>query len=97
MLSCKEVSKLVSRAQDRSLSMRERIAVRMHLFMCTLCRRYKKQLDFLTRAGRGFLHASHGEEYALPETAKTRMKQVLEEAARQQTPGINKSQGSSDY
>lgn len=84
MLSCKEVSKLVSQAQDRSLTLGERLSVRMHLLMCRMCRRYQKQLAFLTQAGRRFSHLSHAGAFTLTEKAKARMKQKLEEAVRQQ-------------
>ncbi|HHH35397.1 MAG TPA: zf-HC2 domain-containing protein [Gammaproteobacteria bacterium] len=85
MLSCKEVSKLVSQAQDRSLTLRERISVRLHLFMCNMCRRYRRQLVFLTRAGRNFRNTPRGKAYDLPETAKARMERELAEAARRQS------------
>ena len=52
MLSCKEVSQLVSQSLDRPLPIGKRIAVRMHLMICTLCRRYQRQLHFLQQATR---------------------------------------------
>ncbi len=47
MLTCKEVSHLLSEAQDRKLPLGERLPLRLHLFMCVGCRNYSKQLDFL--------------------------------------------------
>ncbi|MDZ4074835.1 MAG: zf-HC2 domain-containing protein [Hylemonella sp.] len=47
MLTCKEVSHLLSEAQDRKLPLGERLPLRLHLFMCVGCRNYGKQLDFL--------------------------------------------------
>ena len=47
MLTCKEVSHLLSEAQDRKLPLGERLPLRLHLFMCAGCRNYGKQLDFL--------------------------------------------------
>jgi hypothetical protein len=37
----------MSEAQDRKLSVGERVPLRLHLFMCVGCRNYGKQLDFL--------------------------------------------------
>lgn len=52
MLSCKEVSRLVSRSLDHPLPIGNRLAVRMHLMICKLCSRYRRQLLFLRQATR---------------------------------------------
>ncbi len=44
MMNCKEASRLISDAQDRALSFRERMALRLHLLMCRKCTRYREQL-----------------------------------------------------
>ena len=54
MLSCKEVNRILSDAQDRPLSLRERLPLRLHLAMCQGCRNFGKQLDFLRLATRQF-------------------------------------------
>lgn len=46
MLSCKEVSLLVSQSRDRRLSWTERLGVRLHLWICEQCRRYQRQVAF---------------------------------------------------
>lgn len=53
MMNCKEVSHLLSEAQDRPLQLHERLPLRLHLFMCVGCRNYGKQLDFLRAVTRG--------------------------------------------
>lgn len=55
MLSCKEVTRLVSESLDKKLSLWQRIRVRMHLLMCSLCSRFRKQTLFLRDAARHFL------------------------------------------
>ena len=52
MLSCKEVSLLLSKACDRKLAWRERLAVRLHLLYCRGCARVERQLQFLRIAAR---------------------------------------------
>lgn len=52
MLSCKEVSLLLSKACDRKLPWRERLAVRLHLLYCRGCARVERQLQFLRAAAR---------------------------------------------
>ncbi len=49
MLSCKEIARLVSDGLDRKLPLRRRIAVRLHLAMCSGCRAYKKQIQSLNQ------------------------------------------------
>jgi predicted anti-sigma-YlaC factor YlaD len=55
MLSCEEVTRLVSESLDRELSFRQRVSTKIHLMMCRLCSRYSKQLAGLREAFR--LHA----------------------------------------
>lgn len=50
MLTCKEASRLISQRQDRALSMRERLALQMHLAMCAGCALVSKQLEFMRKA-----------------------------------------------
>ena len=50
MLSCKEVSRLVSQGLDRRLGALERVRLRLHLAICDGCTNFKKQMDFLHRA-----------------------------------------------
>lgn len=54
MMTCHEVHKLVIRAQDTRLSMRERFGVRLHLLICTACAAFERQMDFLRAACRSF-------------------------------------------
>lgn len=57
MLSCKEVSNLVSESLDRKLSFWQRMRVWMHLRMCRLCARFRKQTLFIKEAARRYLRA----------------------------------------
>ena len=54
--TCKEASKLVSQAQDRPLTLREKLALYVHLPLCDGCRNFQKQVAFLRRAAREFLN-----------------------------------------
>jgi hypothetical protein len=44
MLSCKDVSKRVSESLDYQLPFHERLGLWMHLAMCRLCRRFRKNM-----------------------------------------------------
>ena len=44
MLKCREIEQLASDYLDQDLSFRQRMAFKMHLFMCHNCRNYLRQL-----------------------------------------------------
>ena len=44
-LNCRDVSRLVSDALDRKLPASQTLEMKMHLFMCKFCSRFKKQMD----------------------------------------------------
>jgi len=50
MLSCKQVTRLVSQGLDRELGFVERVRLRVHLAICDGCTNFKKQMDILRRA-----------------------------------------------
>jgi hypothetical protein len=50
LLSCQEVTRLVSQGLDRRLGLGERIAVRVHLLICDGCTNFTRQVKFLRRA-----------------------------------------------
>ena len=52
MKSCKEVTHLLSEAQDRTLTVGERLQLEIHLAICKGCANYRKQMDFLRAACR---------------------------------------------
>ncbi len=52
MLNCKQATGLMSRRMDRTLSLKSRISLRIHLMMCSGCRNFNKQMQFLRQASR---------------------------------------------
>ena len=54
MLSCKEVSVLLSQSQDRQIGFREQLALKLHLMLCRGCTNFGKQLVFIRTAVRRF-------------------------------------------
>lgn len=49
MLNCREATQLASEARDRKLRPGERIGLGFHLLLCALCRRYAREIGFITR------------------------------------------------
>ena len=81
MLTCKEASHLLSEGQERPLGLRERIGLRLHLWMCISCRRFERQLGLLRRAMRVLRRRVEAESATaeLPEAARERIRRALRE------------------
>ena len=75
MLTCKEVSELVSESLERELPLRRRMAVQLHLMMCSMCRTYQKQTLQLRDAMRTYAHREPTEH--LSKDARQRIKNAL--------------------
>jgi len=52
MMTCKQVSTLLSTGELAAAPLGRRLAVRMHLAMCRHCAAFKRQLDALAAAAR---------------------------------------------
>jgi hypothetical protein len=78
-MNCKDASALISQSLDRSLSWRERLALRWHLLACEACTRFRKQLLFLRRLLRR-LPTELGPDslFSLSPPAKARLRQALQ-------------------
>jgi hypothetical protein len=53
-LMCKDVTRLLSQAQDRRLPFLARWRVRAHLKVCEMCTRFEAQLRVLREAARRY-------------------------------------------
>ena len=80
MLSCKETTELASKALDTSLPLKQRIQVRLHLFMCKICSEYVKQLRFLKRVMEDYDHRMDiGQTEGLSDEARERIRSHLKQ------------------
>jgi hypothetical protein len=81
MLSCKDVTQLLSEAMDRSLPPGKRIGVRLHLLICKFCARYERQLLLIRETVRRLaaMEDTHGPLTGEPlsEGAKERIRNAL--------------------
>ena len=73
---------MISESLDRKLPFYQRMGIRMHLLMCKLCSRYRRQLFFLRETIR--LQASSSEDIesaiVLPPGARERIKRSIRNA-----------------
>ncbi len=81
MLSCEEVSILVSESLDHKLPLGKRVNLWLHLFMCRLCRWFRKDLRHLEKVTRRYPreaeHDSADSTIGLSEESRERMKRVI--------------------
>jgi len=74
--SCRQASRLQSEGMDRPLTFLEGLGLRIHLLLCKWCRRYGKQLKFLSRAAHQC--EDHQPAPKLSPEARERIKQRLQ-------------------
>lgn len=78
MLTCKQATHLLSQRLDRKLSRRERLALRLHVWICRNCRRFERQLHFIRHAlHRGMQEQQLPVDKPLPQEGKDRIRQAL--------------------
>lgn len=79
MPSCKDISALLSQGMDQRLPLRKRLSIRLHVSMCSLCRRYEKQLHLLREGTHHYADPAENKvEKSLSPEAVERLKARLE-------------------
>ena len=76
MLSCHHTTRLISDRLDRSLSLRERLYLGLHLLLCPPCQRFHRATRWLHD-----VLAALRPDVRLPDDARDRIRQTLERAA----------------
>ena len=75
MTSCKYAALLLSRALETPLTWRERLSLRVHLAICGMCRRFRRQIDALQQA----MKRSSASEERLSDEARERIRKRLQD------------------
>ena len=78
MMTCKEVSTLMSTGGLYGARWGVRLAVRLHLSMCRHCRAFKRQLEALTNAARAMAVSREAE---LPKDFEVRLAESVKRKA----------------
>ena len=76
-MRCLESARLLSERRDHPLPWRKRVGLRVHLFLCELCRTYQKQVVAMCEICHqaGIEPSSHGP--ALPHDRKQAIQKAL--------------------
>jgi anti-sigma factor RsiW len=79
MLNCKQSSQLISQSLDRSLTLRERLALKLHLFICNKCKQFSQHMQTLRVALKTMLSSiESNNSIEMPSAAKKRIALYLE-------------------
>ena len=79
MPSCKEAMELQSEAIDHKLPIHKRALLWMHCAMCGFCRRYGKQIRWLSQKLKALPHAfDFGREKPMPPEMKDRVRSKIQ-------------------
>ena len=79
MLDCKQTSQLISQSLDRSLTLRERFALRLHLFVCKYCKQFSQHLQTIRVALKQMTSSiESNNSIEMPSAAKKRIADLVE-------------------
>lgn len=53
-MHCRDATRLMSEAQERPLSITERMSLKLHVIMCSGCQNFKDQMDALRLITRAY-------------------------------------------
>ena len=73
MPSCKEVAEMLTKSEIQRIPLRKRVFLRMHLSMCSVCKRLDDQLAFISKE----LKETWLFKAKLSEASKDRIQQVI--------------------
>ncbi len=79
MLTCREVSRLISDSMERKLPLKTRFRMRLHLVMCKNCRTYEMQLHLMQDITKDISQANMPEMASLSDEIKARLKKIITE------------------
>ncbi|TCT10250.1 hypothetical protein EDC26_102206 [Paralcaligenes ureilyticus] len=54
MLNCRKATRPLSQSQERALSLKEGMSLKIHVTMCSGCRNFGRQLDVLRQIARTY-------------------------------------------
>lgn len=58
MMNCQQATRLLSDAEERQLSLKDRAALKFHVMMCSACRNFGRQMGLLREIARGYAKGS---------------------------------------
>jgi len=62
MMNCKKATRLLSEAQERELSLKEKSTLKIHVMMCSGCNNFAQQMHMLRDFSQAFTQGGEGEK-----------------------------------
>ncbi len=62
MMNCQQATRLLSDAQERELSLKDRAALKFHVMMCSGCRNFGKQMGTLRDIAHSYAKGQENED-----------------------------------
>jgi len=53
-MNCQQATRLISESQERSLSLTEKMSLKVHVMMCSGCKNFSLQIPFLSQAMKAY-------------------------------------------
>ncbi|MDD5028731.1 MAG: zf-HC2 domain-containing protein [Rhodoferax sp.] len=53
-MNCQQATRLISESQEHDLSWSKKVALKMHLMMCSGCKNFSLQIPFLSQAMKAY-------------------------------------------
>ena len=79
--TCSEVTRKLSRGLDEKLSLRDRVAIKIHLFGCDLCQRYARQIKSVEKMLRQYSdQMTISDEFNLGPIAHKRIEKAMKDS-----------------
>lgn len=73
VLSCKEATELVEKREVTALTSRQRLQLKIHLWICSACRSYAKQSHLMNKMLERFVTSSTEEIHCMDDTSKAKI------------------------
>lgn len=61
MMNCIQATRLISESQERSLTLAEKMSLKVHVMMCTGCKNFSLQVPFLSKAMKAYANREDDE------------------------------------
>lgn len=55
MLNCRDATRLMSEAQEHTLTVPQRMSLKMHTLMCKGCKNFETQMDVLRKISKSYV------------------------------------------
>lgn len=62
MLNCNNATRLMSESQERSLSITERVSLKLHMMICSGCRNFNDQMGVIRLMTRSYAKKKNEQE-----------------------------------